>query len=60
MRRHVHEVVALAIEERDSWDDGACVEVGEAFMRLSTRIVARTLFSWDLDRATPGSSTILR
>src|SRR5262252_2076615 len=48
MRRHVHEVAALATAERDRWADGAIVELGEAFMRLSTRVVARTLFSWDL------------
>jgi cytochrome P450 len=48
MRRHVREVAVLAREERDLWADGATVEVGEAFMRLSTRVVARTLFSWDL------------
>jgi len=51
MRRHVREVVALAIEERDRWADGAVIELGEAFMRLSTRVVARTLFSWDLGPA---------
>lgn len=48
MRRHVRDVAALAVAERDRWSEGAVVELGEAFMRLSTRVVARTLFSWDL------------
>lgn len=48
MRRHVRDVVALAIEARDGWEDGAVIELGDAFMRLSTRVVARTLFSWTL------------
>jgi cytochrome P450 len=48
MRRHVRDVVALAIEARDGWGDGAVIELGDAFMRLSTRVVARTLFSWNL------------
>src|SRR5262249_56264838 len=38
----------LTRAERDRWADGACIDGGEAFMRLSTRIVARTLCSWDL------------
>jgi cytochrome P450 len=49
MRRHVRETAALAREERDRWADGAIIELGEAFMRLSTRVVARTLFSWELE-----------
>jgi cytochrome P450 len=48
MRRYVREVAALTREERDRWADGAAVELGDAFMRLSTRIVARTLLSWEL------------
>jgi cytochrome P450 len=48
MRRHVREVAALARDERDRWAHGATIEVGDAFMRLSARVVARTLFSWDL------------
>jgi cytochrome P450 len=48
MKRHVREVAQLTREERDGWQDGSTVELGSAFMRLSTRIVARTLFSWDL------------
>jgi cytochrome P450 len=48
MQRHVRAVAALARDERDRWADGSVVELGEAFMRLSTRVVARTLFSWDL------------
>jgi cytochrome P450 len=51
MQRHVREVAALAREERDRWADGATIELGEAFMLLSTRVVARTLFSWDLGPA---------
>jgi len=55
MQRHVRDVVALAIEERNRWSNGASIELGEAFMRLSTRIVARTLLSWDLG---PGDERI--
>jgi cytochrome P450 len=47
-RRYVREMAALAREERERWQDGATVELGAAFMRLSARIVARTLFSWDI------------
>jgi cytochrome P450 len=48
MHRYVGQVAALARAERDTWPAGACIELGDAFMRLSTRIVARTLCSWDL------------
>jgi cytochrome P450 len=51
MQRYVEETAALAREERDAWADGDRVEAGSAFMRLSTRIVAKTLFSWDLGPA---------
>jgi cytochrome P450 len=51
MRRHVREVAALAREERDRWVDGAPIELGETLMQLSTRVVARTLFSWDIGPA---------
>ena len=55
IRRYVREMAALAREERQRWQDGATVELGAAFMRLSARIVARTLFSWDLS---PGDQRI--
>jgi cytochrome P450 len=48
MRRYVRDVATLAREQRDEWAGGASVELGSAFMRLSARIVARTLFSWEL------------
>ena len=45
---HVAGIAALAREQRDRWAAAAEVELGTSFMWLSTRIVARTLFSWDL------------
>jgi cytochrome P450 len=51
MRRYVEATAALSREERDAWGEGDCVEAGAAFMRLSTRVVARTLFSWDIEPA---------
>src|SRR6266516_363110 len=47
-RRYIVEVATLAREQRDRWAGGTTVELGSALMRLSTRIVARALFSWDL------------
>jgi cytochrome P450 len=51
MNRYVLEMAALSVQQRDEWADGEEVELGAAFMRLSTRIVAKTLFSWDLTEA---------
>jgi cytochrome P450 len=46
--RYVGQAAALARAERDRWAEAGKVELGAAFMRLSTRIVGRTLFSWEL------------
>jgi cytochrome P450 len=48
VRRHAGEMARLAREQRDRWPDGAVVELGSAFMSLSARIAAATLFSWDM------------
>ena len=58
--RQVREMAALAREERDRWQDGATVELGAAFMRLSARIVGHTLFSRNLAPVTSASSTTWR
>ena len=48
VRRQVLDVAALARRYRDRWAGAGTIELGTAFMDLSARIVARTLFSWDL------------
>jgi cytochrome P450 len=48
VRRHVLDVAALTRHYRDSWAVAGTIELGTAFMDLSARIVARTLFSWDM------------
>ena len=48
VRRHVLDVAALARRYRDRWAGAGTIELGAAFMDLSARIVARTLFSWDM------------
>jgi cytochrome P450 len=54
--RYVHQIAALTRRERDRWVDGVALELGDAFMRLSTRIVGQTLFSWEL---APGDDRIV-
>lgn len=41
---YADEIVASAVAARDEWVDGAELDVADAMMRLSLRIIARTLF----------------
>jgi cytochrome P450 len=46
---YVQSMVACALRSRDEWRSGAEFDVSQAMMRLSMAIVARALFSADID-----------
>jgi cytochrome P450 len=45
---YASEIVRSAEEQTASWKDGATVDIGDEMMRLSLRIVARTLFATEV------------
>ena len=47
-------MVACASEAADEWHDGACIAIDQEMMRLTLRIVGKTLFSADLKRNAAG------
>lgn len=51
LRNYANDMIHYAARTRDTWDDGVTMEMTQEMMRLTLAIVAKTLFSANVDDA---------